>query len=378
MCNPFSSKSHHKTARILYIHHGGLKGGAAISLLFLLQSVAGKGYECIVCSSTAEDQVTGFFNKHGFKTYKAPMANFQHTTGGAYDLKSVRGWINLGRWVLNYKQSRNNMDKLLRQVKPAIVHFNSLVLAPYSPVALRHGIPSVVHVRESVVDGFVGFRKRWLASILNTKTSHVISICEHNSVKLGLSNTNSTIVYNSIDFQRFNYAISKNVARKSLGVPLDAKVSLFAGGSVPGIKGLEEYLAAMAIVKIKRSDSLFLMPSFIIPPEMGSHYWNLKRRIGRIGGMYNKSLRLNALLCAEGINRNIINSEFVDNIEQWIAASDVVCAPHIKPHFSRTVLEAGAMKVETIERNRGREAAAVGEFVRKLSSASAKSLVGAG
>ena len=38
----------------------------------------------------------------------------------------------------------------------------------------------------------------------------------------------------------------------------------------------------------------------------------------------------------------------------------------------------GSAIVETIERNRGREAAAVGEFVRKLSSASAKSLVGAG
>jgi glycosyltransferase involved in cell wall biosynthesis len=47
---------------------------------------------------------------------------------------------------------------------------------------------------------------------------------------------------------------------------------------------------------------------------------------------------------ADQLDAAIVRRDFVYDIERWIAACDVVCVPHVQPHFSRTIMEAGAMK----------------------------------
>ena len=60
--------------------------------------------------------------------------------------------------------------------------------------------------------------------------------------------------------------------------------------------------------------------------------------------MYRSQERLHALSMQGPLKGCVVGAEFVRNIEQWIAAADVVCVPHTRPHFSRTIAEAGAMK----------------------------------
>jgi glycosyltransferase involved in cell wall biosynthesis len=86
------------------------------------------------------------------------------------------------------------------------------------------------------------------------------------------------------------------------------------------------------------------MPSFIQPLSPYNRVWTLKRRVGWLLGIYKKQDRMYKLIEQGGLLECIVKSEFTNKIEYWIAASDVVCAPHILPHFSRTVIEAGAMK----------------------------------
>ena len=48
------------------------------------------------------------------------------------------------------------------------------------------------------------------------------------------------------------------------------------------------------------------------------------------------------------LKKHVIQKPFVANIESWIGASDIVYALHKVPHFSRTLVEAGAMEKPVI------------------------------
>jgi len=119
---------------------------------------------------------------------------------------------------------------------------------------------------------------------------------------------------------------------------------LFAGGSVQDAKGLKEFIEAMGLVKKHEPHTVCLMPSFVLPLSPKERVWTLKRRFGWLLGIYKKQDRLYKLIEKGGLKGHIVRSDFTYEIERWIAACDVVCAPHILPHFSRTVIEAGAMK----------------------------------
>ncbi|MEI6056627.1 MAG: glycosyltransferase family 4 protein [Lentisphaerota bacterium] len=333
-----------KKKRILYIHHGSTHGGAPLSLLSLLNYLDRSRYECIVCSSECDLAVEEFFRQNNFEVCKCRLPRFAHTTLGTYNLLKYSGWRQVLKWTLEYKAAARRLEALLKELKPDLVHFNSLTLAPYTKVPCKIGIPNIVHVREPIVNGLFGIRKRCLTTHLNRYASQVIAICKDNLDRLQLNEGRGQVIYNPIDFKKFDATIDKQQARSALGIAPGANVVLFAGGSVSEAKGLYEFLEATAIVNSKNDNLTCLMPSFKFATSPQERRWTLKRRIGWILGIYRKSDRLFRLIENNGLKEKIISSEFTNEIERWIAASDIVCAPHILPHFSRTVIEAGAMK----------------------------------
>jgi glycosyltransferase involved in cell wall biosynthesis len=330
--------------RILYIHHGGTQGGAPLSLLSLLNYLDRSSYEPIVCSSENDVEVLNFFDKSGYKTCTCRLKRFAHTTGGSYNLLKPSGWCQLLNWYLDYPAGKLRLKELLQNMQPDIVHFNSLTLAPYAQVSAKMGLPSIVHVRESVLKGTFGFRRRWLTHHLNRYTDQVIAVCFDNLERLQLIVGKGQVIYNPIDFKKFDATIDKQKMRSALGITIDAKIALFGGGSVPNAKGLKEFITAMGRVRKQEPCTVCLMPSFIQPLSPYNRVWTLKRRVGWLLGIYKKQDRMYKLIEQGGLLECIVKSEFTNKIEYWIAASDVVCAPHILPHFSRTVIEAGAMK----------------------------------
>jgi len=333
-----------KRKRILFIHHGSAHGGAPLSLLSLINYLDHSRYELIVCSSEEDVEVMDLFARNNYETCACRLSRFAHTTLGSYNLFKTSGWRQLAGWIHDFPSASLRLEKLLRDLQPDLVHFNSLTLAPYAQVPARLGIPTVVHVREPVVQGIFGLRRRWLMRQLNRYASRVIAICRDNLDRLQLEAGRSQVIYNPVDFKKFDATIDKQEARASLGIAPDAKVALFAGGSVPDAKGLREYLEAMGRVKQHEPRTVCMMPSFVPPLSPHDRAWTFKRRIGWLLGIYRKQDRQFKLIEQSGLSDSIVHSEFTYEIERWIAASDVVCAPHILPHFSRTVIEAGAMK----------------------------------
>jgi glycosyltransferase involved in cell wall biosynthesis len=330
--------------RILFVHHGSTHGGAPLSLLYLLQQLSATGFECVVCSSDADPEVSRIFASCGFQTCYCRMRGFAHTTGGEFNLLSIAGWRASMGWMLDFDKARARLEHTLSEIRPDIVHLNSLVLAPYASVPHQRGIPCVLHLRESILHGTFGYRNRWLSSCLNKNADHVIAICRDNLSRLALRAGKGSVIYNPVEFGKFDFHIDQQAVRRRLGIPGETLVVLFAGGSVPEIKGLREYLRAMALVKRKEPGLVCLLPSFAPPADPAKRAWTWKRRFGWMLGIYRKTDQLHDLIVDGDLQSTLKISPFVYDIENWIAAADVVCVPHTQPHFSRTVMEAGAMK----------------------------------
>ncbi len=289
-------------------------------------------------------KVNAMFDALGVDTSNCLLPRFAHTTLGFYDLRKPTGWRDFLRWILNYPLATRRLTHFIAAVRPDIVHFNSVTLAPYARVSHALGIPTVVHVREPVLTGMFGCRMQFLRSHLNRYADRVIAICRDNLERVDLPPGKAVTIYNPVDFSQFDYRADGSAARERLAIHPGAKVALFAGGSVPVVKGLHEFLQAMDIVKRGVPDLVCLMPFFDLPPDPSQRQWTVRRRLASLMGVYRKSDELYRLVTRNSLDNCIIRTGFVHNIEQWIAAADVVCVPHIKPHFSRTVMEAGAMK----------------------------------
>jgi len=330
--------------KVLFIHHANIDGGAQISLLGLILGLNERNYDCCVCSGQNDPEVVKYYQSHGLNAFGANIPRFPPTMLGFYDLKNLRVWRDLFTWLRGYKISKKTLCALLREIRPDVVHFNSLTLAPYCIVPFKLGIPCVVHVREPVLYSIFGFCRAWLRRYLNRYADKVICICEDNRKRLHLMEGKGIVIYNPVDFKKFNYKIDQCEARKALNIPLDAKAILYAGGYDAEIKGLHPFLLAMSKLVKKETHLACLMPSFHFPPDPLKRQWTIKRRIGKVLGIYRKSDSLFSMTRRNDLFQHVIAVPFTRKMEQWIAAADVVCVPHIKPHFSRTVMEAGAMK----------------------------------
>ena len=323
--------------KVLFIHHGSARGGAPLSLLYLLRAFDPAVVTPVVCSAANDAEVVELFARDGFATCMTPLASFTHTTGQGYAYGNPRDWLRLWAWCADYRPGAERLRQLLRDVQPDVVHLNSLVLAPYLPVMRALGIPAVLHVRESVLHGLLGVRKAWLESLLNTYADQVVLICRDNLRALRLAPGKGVVIYEPLDFTKFDFRLSARQARRELDIPAQARVVLFAGGSVPEIKGQWEFLAAMARVLRSEARLLCLMPSF--QPEPAAFHWRDWLSPGK-----RKARATRRFIARSGLAPHCLGFPFRLDIERFIAASDVVCVPHIKPHFSRTVVEAGAQR----------------------------------
>jgi len=327
--------------RILFVHHGSSQGGAAISLCCLAGELQQKGLEVTIAGFP---EALDYFAGQSLRTIECCLPMFKHTTLGSYNLMQHGGRKQLLEWHGIFHKAISKLADLLEKEKPDLVHFNSLTLAPYCRVPKQLGIPNVVHVREPVLNGYLGLRKYWLRQQLIRYADHVISICRDNLDRLHLTSGKGTVVYNPVDFRKFDWTLSQSSVRIELGIPIDAEVVLLTVSSTPAVKGFEPFLEAMRLAACERPDLWCLMPGFVPPAMPHPPLVSIKRRIAKMVGYYNKRGHL-FRICHEGrLAGHIIGCSFTREMEKWIAAADVICIAHTKPHFSRTVMEAGAMK----------------------------------
>jgi glycosyltransferase involved in cell wall biosynthesis len=320
--------------KVLYVHHSGTGGGAVYSLLYLMEAVRPLGVEPVVATPLYFGDAAKFFGSRGFEVHAVRFTNFAHTTVGWYDLGTLGGWHTLAVWLASLRTGRRGLSLLCRRVRPDVVHFNSITMAPFAASTARLGVPNVLHVRERVVDGYFGLRRKFLRRCLVRHVRRCIGICRDNLDYLRLPPGLGLLVHNPVDFSKFDFRIDADRARAALGIAPHRPTVLFASGSDPFAKGIAEFLHSCLMLQRTRRDLVALVPKFEMSRDRRFH-----RRISPT------TERTVAEMLAEIRSLGALHEfEFTEDFPPVIAAADIVCVTHVLPHFSRVVIEAGAMK----------------------------------
>lgn len=322
--------------RVLYVHHSTAGGGGFTSLRYLLRALAGQGVEPVVLNSVGSPDVASAMSADGVRVVDCDLPLFVHFEGHT----PLRDFAQSYRGL---SAAGERLGSVISRVQPDIVHLNSSVLAPYAPAVRRSGVPCVAHVREAVAAGRLGLRRRWMLRQLELGADAVITICKDNRSRLGPVEARSVLIYEPVDFTKFNRGMDRAAARLALGLPADAPIVLFAGGSMPIIKGIEVFFDAMAMLRDRLPGVVLLMPSFSLPYDTRSMPMTPRRLVGRALGKYRAGEVILNAADRSGMMDRVVATGFREDIETFMAAADVVVVAHITPHFSRTVVEAAAM-----------------------------------
>lgn len=307
--------------RVLYIHHGGVLGGAPASLLQLLRFIDRTKYEPIGICTEDGPAVEGF-RKARFPTIVFHVSQFPHTTHFWFRLKDIGG---LAKSFLLLLPDVVRLRRLLKKEQIDLVHLNESSLVSCAIAAHSLGIPVIWHIRSILAGGYLGIRRALLRKIIHRYAARIIAISRAVAVGLG-AGPKVRVIYNGIDLEEFRRDMSGEPFRREFGLtPDDIAVGVL--GQILEVKGYREFLEAAAIVA-----KSFPQARFFIIGEAGE--WPEAQR-------YLAELR--DLIRNRGMEKNVIFTGARRDIPACIAGLDIVAMPSWEEPFGRPIIEAGAM-----------------------------------
>lgn len=307
--------------KVLYIHHGGNQGGAPRSLAFLIEKLDKTMYEPYVLVISDERNID-FFIRCGAKVIYEPRIEPFHgstVSGMSYKL--------FARNILGVIPSWLYIRKIIKEVNPDLVHLNStclFVLAHSIKTFFPH-LPVVCHIREPLLPNLFGglLRKGNLASV-----DYFIAIEEFDAKSVTTDSSKVSVVYNFVDFDMYDHTIVSRVLRDELSLSDEDFIVLYLARFAPqnGTLGLVSEFA-------KHHDNIHLV------------------LVGASSGDPREYLEAVKEVVDSCDNMHILG--FRSDIPELIASSNLLVCPFIEPHFSRSVIEAGAMGKASVISNVG-------------------------
>lgn len=327
--------------KILYLQHTSELGGSALSLLYTIQALDRSTYDPVVALLCPNATLRRLYESVGIRVVSWPgIRLFRHTTAGWWSLSRPLDWIAAARFAVGWRESLRRTAELVKKVRPDIVHLNSVVLAPSAVGLARMAVPFVWHVRESPVPGYMGLRYRLLSTWLKRLGSEVIFISNFDR-QSWVQDKRGTVVYNFVDFARFDRDQNSAACRQVLGIPDDARVVLFVGG-LWDIKGILPLLDALAIVRKQVPDLICLMPGAAYAPSRRVTSF-IRRGVSWAFGGTVTWPRVERIIQLSELQTVVRRMPFQQDIVPFYAACDLLVFPSLQPHFARPVIEAGAM-----------------------------------
>lgn len=331
---------HTEQIKVLYVHHGKSPvGGSPTSLRIQIAALDRDRFApsiALVTNSRAESAFSGLdvpIRKMG------GVWKYGHTTGEWYRLsRPVRFFLQ----HLRVPISMWNARRFLERLDVDVVHLNSSTLWPVARAAWKLSIPVIWHSREYMVDGYFGIRRRLISAAVRKYAAHIIAISRADLNRIcNAPMDRADVIYNFVDFNKFDRSISGEALRRNWGVGQHEQVVTFVGGISPA-KGTMVYLDAARQMVQQRSNVRFLL----VGPRSrlyGGALWKrmLCRALRWRDASYFDQI-LNAL--ADPLMKShLLHLGPRGDIPEIFAASDIVVFPSTEPHFGRPLIEAAAM-----------------------------------
>lgn len=310
--------------KILFVHHGGAKGGAPRSILFLLKKLDLNKYEPYMVVSYDYEVLRDMYESIGVKVIYEPRIGAWHgSTVGKMSLGMLYSNVRLAMPTYIYAK------RIVKEIQPDIIHLNSTCLFIFAKATkdYKKDIPIVCHVREPLLPGFWG---NIIRKGCQKYVDAFVAIEQYDLESVDTQNKIAKVVYNFVDFDIYNTAVKSTVLREELGLTDKDVVALYLARISPENGVLEFIQTCKTWLKKNRSVHLCV--------------------VGKIPG---KSLYQDKVVeTAQGID-NIHILPFRSDVVNTIASSDFMVSPFQQPHFARSVIEGAAMGIPTIGTNVG-------------------------
>lgn len=327
--------------KIVYVQHSTDFVGAPTSLLFLLQGLDKLKFSSCVLF-TSDGPIIDLYRSQNVEVrVEIGLPVFGHTVPGRSKFQSIRPWQPITGWfrillgVSRYK-------RILKSLDPDIIHINSAVIPSAALAAKYLKIPVVWHVREQLYHGLFGVRQRIFRKLIECTADQIIALSEASRNQFSKIDK-IKVIYNFVDFQSFNRAISGQLIRESLNIPCSAKVIGFMGGALPHKGGLILLDAMKYIYKDFPETHLIVLGNTSKPSlSTSSNKRHVRSIIEKLLNVPTMDRFFSLLKTIPGRpNIHLVGAQ--KNIPEWIAACDVIVVPSTEDHFARPIIEAGAM-----------------------------------
>ncbi|WP_079710645.1 glycosyltransferase [Paraliobacillus ryukyuensis] len=309
--------------KVLYVHHSGFLGGAPKSLTYLINKINRDYYQPIILTIKKGPAVKLLESTGAKVIINQKMFPFHGSTVSGMSFKLFL------KNILGAIPTYFSAKKEIKKAKPDIIHLNSTCLFMVAKAAkdVSKDIKVISHVREPLLETFAGSILR----IMNKKyVDKFIAIDKFDSLTIDKKGENVDIIYNFVDFNQYNASKQDNSFREKLKIPKNKVVYLYSGRVVPG-NGVLEMVTTFKNASYRTNEIELVIAGF---------YFD--------NSEYEKQV---IDTCKDTQNIHLL--KFTDDVPTLIANSDVMIAPFREPHFSRSIIEAAAMKKPSIASNIG-------------------------
>jgi glycosyltransferase involved in cell wall biosynthesis len=253
-----------------------------------------------------------------------------------------RTWRQLAGIAVGWSEGGRATLRLVEQVRPDVVHLNSVVLSASAAALHAAGVPYVWHIREHPPSR--GVRTLILQRLLERAGDRVVFISHADRLAWGVK-PEGRVIHNFVEPHAFD-TIDRADARAAFGIPTDVPVILYVGG-LSMIKGILPLLESLRAVVGAVPDVRVLMPSAVYDPPATAVSRIVRRAWPLVGGgtIGQRAMRL---LSTPDLDRVCIRVPYQQSLRLAYAAADLLLFPAVRPHFARPVIEAAAAGVPAI------------------------------
>lgn len=327
-----------KKKKIVFVHHGKGIGGAPLTLLTLLKAIDRSQFDCVVLC-LFESEASDLFRREGFETRVVHgISLFPHTTGVWYNAVFLPVFfVRLGLLPLSVVRAA----RVLKRLRPHLVHLNSSSLVAFALAARWLHIPVVTHVLEHVHHGYFGVRRFLLSRLLLFCSSAVVCLCRSDATAFPSSHK-LHVIYDSVDPAQLQASDDPQKLREALGIPANAPVVGMMGGISP-IKGTLEFLFAAREVLQQKPETYFVIAG-VAKPATPARTTALGRLVQGIRTQRNYRLRVEAAASDGVVKEKVRFLEARWEVGDILKMVDLLVFPSTVPHFARPLIEAGFLR----------------------------------